>query len=700
MTSGGTTTAGPAADPNISTTAGSRRADIQGLRAVAVLMVVAFHAGLDISGGFTGVDVFFVISGFVITAMLLREMGSEGRLSFAGFYARRVRRILPASALVISFVAIASIGAINPAAQKGTARTGLAGSVFVANILLGRAKTGYFDISPTSNPLLHIWSLSVEEQFYLAFPALLVAAFFLARRRPPGDVRRIVGGVVGAVAVASFAVSWYATYHSTALAGFRLDSQSAFYLAPTRAWEFAVGALLALAVPALARLPRALAAALGLIGAALVVGGAFGISGTTPFPGGAALLPVVGAGLLVVAGTIGANPFSTGLSVRPLTRIGDLSYSWYLWHWPFVVFAAALFPSEGNAALIGAVISIVPAWLSFRLLETPIRNNRRIRGRRAVLVAGVCIVIPAMASFALLHAPKPSASSATRALLQASRLRHADQVRGCNRGIPVGKLPDRCTWRTPDAKGTVVLLGDSNAGQFSEPAAAAANQAGFDLTVATFADCPFVDLAIRNALGPAASQRCRRFVTTSTDDLVAHPPSLVLLAASGPLYLSNATTFRDPQSGAGPTAVPAEKARLWTAGLTRTLARFHDAGIPVVVIHTVPQWRTWDTRSCAEVRVYLSPRSCGADQTRAEVADYSRAAVTAEDRALAQSPGAHGVDFVGDLCRAGSCLTNRGDFWVYKDGRHLSVVGSRRLTDRFRSIIESRVPLITAASVP
>ncbi len=686
MTSGGTATAAPAPAPTAPSTS-ERRADIQGLRAVAVLMVVAFHAGLDISGGFTGVDVFFVISGFVITAMLLRQMGSAGRLSFSAFYARRVRRILPASALVISFVAIASIGAINPAAQKGTARTGLTGSVFVANILLARANTGYFDISPTSNPLLHIWSLSVEEQFYLAFPALLVAAFFLARRRSPGDVRRIVGGIVGAVALASFALSWYATFHSTALPGIRLDSQSAFYLAPTRAWEFAVGALLALMVPLISRMPRRLAGAIGLVGAALVVAGAFGISGTTAFPGAAALLPVVGTGLLLVAGTIGRNPFSTGLSIGPMTRIGDLSYSWYLWHWPFVVFAAALFPTEGNAALIGALISIVPAWLSFRLLETPIRNDRRIRGRRAVFVAGVCIVVPAVASYALLHAPKPSADRATRALLQASELRHADQARGCNHGIPVGQLPNRCTWKTPGATGTVVLLGDSNAGHFTEPAATAANQAGFDFTVATYSDCPFVDLAVENSLGPAASRRCRRFVARTTDDLVAHPPSLVLLGASGPLYLSNATTFRDPGSSAGATAAPAEKARLWTEGLTRTLARLHDAGIPVVVIHTVPQWRTWDTRSCAELRVYLAPRSCGADQTRAEVAAFGHDALIAEDRALARSPGATGITFDADLCGVRSCRTNRGDFWVYKDGRHLSVVGARHLTGRFRSII-------------
>ena len=186
--------------------AGSRRPDIQGLRAAAVLLVVAFHAGLSVPGGFTGVDVFFVISGFVITAMLLREL-DQTSLSFAGFYARRVRRILPASALTISVVALTSIAAISPSAQRATGNTGIAGSLFTANMLLGRARNGYFDVSPTSNPLLHIWSLSVEEQFYLVFPALLVVGFLIARRRFPAvDPRRVVGTIVGAVAAGSFLV--------------------------------------------------------------------------------------------------------------------------------------------------------------------------------------------------------------------------------------------------------------------------------------------------------------------------------------------------------------------------------------------------------------------------------------------------------------------------------------------------------------
>ncbi len=187
-----------------------RRADIQGLRAVAVLLVVAYHAGLSVDGGFTGVDVFFVISGFVITALLMREVDAGGTLSFASFYARRVRRILPAMALTTAVVAIASLGAISEFARDLTARTGLAASFFVSNVYLYRSPTGYFDVAPTANPLLHMWSLSVEEQFYLVFPAVLVLSALLARRssRP---ARPIITTVLLVLAAASLLLCVVAT---------------------------------------------------------------------------------------------------------------------------------------------------------------------------------------------------------------------------------------------------------------------------------------------------------------------------------------------------------------------------------------------------------------------------------------------------------------------------------------------------------
>jgi peptidoglycan/LPS O-acetylase OafA/YrhL len=662
-----------------------QRADVQGMRALAVLMVVAFHAGLDIPGGFTGVDVFFAISGFVITAMLLREADGTGRFGLRTFYARRVRRIMPASAVTIGVVALLSLGAINSAAQHLTARTGIAGSLFGANFVLARAPGGYFDVAATTNPLLHIWTLSVEEQFYLVFPAILLAGMMAVGKRQMKEVAGRLAVLIAVVGLASFAIGWYTSTHRVSIPGFASSAQFAFYMAPARAWEFAAGALVAIGVPLWRRCPQALTYPLGVTGIALIAIGAFAIDATTPFPGTAALLPVGGAVLLLVAGTASRRGVPALLGWHPIARVGDYSYSWYLWHWPVIVFAVALFPGASNAALIAAIVSVVPAWLSFQFLESRFRHDPRIRGRRAVGVALICIVVPVALCLALLYAPKPSASTATRALLATERA-HATESRRCNLGVPVDQLPARCTWSVADPKGRVVLIGDSNAGHFVEPAARAANALGYDLTVATFPDCPFVDLRVSSAARAQQAASCRRFSAESLHQLEQDPPALVIVAGSIPLYLTSNVTFTDPNSGRV-ASTAAAKARLYEEGLQRTLERLRAAGTHVVVIHTVPQWTTWDPRDCANLRVYLTPQSCGASETLGEATAFLSNARVAEDRAIAAVPGAVGVDFRPEICGR-DCATNRGDLWLYKDGRHLSVVGALRLEDRFRQLID------------
>ena len=662
----------------------TRRADIQGLRAVAVLLVVLFHAGLPIDGGFIGVDVFFVISGFVITSLLLRELDRTGTLSFAAFYARRVRRILPALALTTVVVAVGSLGAVSEPIRATTARTGVAASLFVSNIFLYRSPNGYFDAAPTLNPLLHMWSLSVEEQFYFVFPAVLAVGALIARRIRPGS-RWALGLVIGAVALVSFAIGLYTTNAGPDPATF--NSQFAFYMAPARAWEFAVGALLGVGAIRLARIPRTTAIGFGIIGAALVGIGAFTIDGTTPFPGTAALLPVVGTALLLAAGTATTAGVSGLLGIRPMIWIGDRSYSWYLWHWPIIVFAAALWPGNDRIKLIAAAASLLPAWLSYRWIERPIHTNARWQGRRAFALASACIVVPIVACVALLRAPLPAADAATQSFLTASRTHHADKVRGCNRGLPVSDQPARCTWGVANPKGSIVLLGDSNAGQFTEPVARAANRLGYNFSVATFPTCPFVDLNVRAP--KLRTSECRRFVTTTVDELVADPPALVVLASSTPIYLSTDTvTFANPATGTVSSST-AEKSAAWNGGLERVLGQLGRGGIPTLVVHTIPQWLEWDSRDCAVVRVYLSPESCGASQTRGAVAEFRQAALTAEERAVRAVPSSSEIDFVTQLCSATTCSTNRGNVWTYRDGRHLSVRGSLGLTDEFALALRS-----------
>ncbi|MEI7439732.1 MAG: acyltransferase, partial [Thermoleophilia bacterium] len=298
----------------------NRRDDIQGLRAVAVLMVVAFHAGLPIPGGFIGVDVFFVISGFVITAMLYRESLQIGRIRFGRFYFRRFKRLTPALALMVSVVVVVSALVLSPiGAQAPVAQTAIGAMFLVANYVIARYSGGYFDTGAEKNPLLHTWSLSVEEQFYLIFPALIALGWHLARRR--GLLRFTPVLVVGGVAVASFSLALAGSMGLT-FTGSRFVL--GFYSPFTRAWEFAAGALLALDFNRGLRARRTMTV-LGLIGAALLAASLWLITGTTPFPGVWTLLPVCGTLLLLIAGTSPEAPTTRLLSTLPAVRIGDWS---------------------------------------------------------------------------------------------------------------------------------------------------------------------------------------------------------------------------------------------------------------------------------------------------------------------------------------------------------------------------------------
>jgi peptidoglycan/LPS O-acetylase OafA/YrhL len=664
-----------------------RRADIQGLRAVAVGLVVAFHAGLPVSGGFIGVDMFFVISGFVITAMLLRQLQDTARLKFGSFYTRRVRRLLPALALVIVFVAAASLFLLSPfGPQRATARTGIAASLFSANLQLGRAGGGYFDLASETNALLHTWSLSVEEQFYLVFPALLVVAWRLGARFAAGrSRRRTTAIVVGLATVASFAFSWYTTYHHGADLGV-----SAFYSPLARAWEFGVGALLALAAPALFRVTRRVGVPLGVIGVAVIAVGAVVITGTTPFPGVAALVPVVGTALLLVAGMSADRGVTALLGLRPAVWIGDVSYGWYLWHWPLIVFAAAMWPGNKTVLVVAAIGSLAPTALSYRYLENPIRFNDRLTGRRVVPLVVVGIAVPILACLGLLLANRLERRTDTVKRFAATEQSHADTSRGCTSLTPIGKrAATACTWPVDQPQGTIVLVGDSNAGQFIEPVAAAANQLGYDFTAATVPACPFADLThvggwIRARDGVA----CHRFVTESVAALVEQKPALVIVASSSSQWVNNDGTLIDPRSGEK-ASTPEARAGVWQDGLTTVLRDLDQAGIPTVVVHPVPHFgdvkEDWLPATCPVVRIFA--KSCGTSIDRGEVERQQQPARDAENRAVADVPGSTAVDFTDVLCSAVACVTDRDGRWLYRDAAHLSVDGALTLTDQFRQLI-------------
>jgi peptidoglycan/LPS O-acetylase OafA/YrhL len=391
----------------------SFRADIQGLRAVAVLIVALGHARVPgLSGGFVGVDVFFVISGFLITQWLFGRTLDSGRVPFADFYAARARRILPAATLTLAVTCTASVVYLNPVRALSAVHDSIWAAVFAANIHFANVGADYFARDDPPSPIQHFWTLGVEEQFYLVWPVLLAATLVVLRiaGRSSGTARR----AVGAVLVVGSAVSMTWCIRLTAS-----NPTAAYFSTPARAWELGVGALIAVALPSVVRVPARLRSALTWVGLAAIVAAAVAYGPRTPFPGVAALLPVVGASLVVAGGT--AAGAGTGaallLSRRPLPLVGDLSYAFYLWHWPALVIAAEYFghplsPAE-NVILLGAAFAV--SYVTYWLYENPLRHARRLVRPRAALtlwpVTVAAVVVAAGIAMAVVETPRAAAPS-------------------------------------------------------------------------------------------------------------------------------------------------------------------------------------------------------------------------------------------------------------------------------------------------
>lgn len=343
---------------------------IDGLRALAVLAVVAYHAGLPVPAGFVGVDVFFVISGYLITSLLAKELAESGRIDLLAFYARRVRRILPALVVVVAATLAASVVLLGPADRMALVKSAVASMAVAANFHFQAVTGGYFDASADTMPLLHLWSLAVEEQFYFVWP-LLLALLYRFRAAPV---------VLAALAVGSFALA------QTWATG--LSPEVAFYQTPARFWELAAGGLIAF-LPARSR-PLYGYAGLSLLGYALFVP-------FMPFPGTGALPAVLGSALVIHAAHSGVTLHP--LQIRPVRYVGLISYSLYLWHWPLLAIHRLTSleppPLTDNLLLCGA--AFILAALSYRYVEQPFRHHKATKIRMIGAGVGACALLAACA---------------------------------------------------------------------------------------------------------------------------------------------------------------------------------------------------------------------------------------------------------------------------------------------------------------
>lgn len=669
------------------------RQDIQGLRGLAVLLVVVYHAGLPLPGGFVGVDVFFVISGFVITGLLMRELGATGSVRFGTFYARRIRRLLPALALVVGVTLIASflLGSPFDNQQTTTALTGIGGMLMTANYVIFLNSGGYFATPPTNNPLLNTWSLSVEEQFYLVFPAIVVGLWLLARRSSRLRARSTVIAGLGVLTAASFLLSLGMSY---GVINYRLTDPEwfAFYSSPTRAWEFAVGALVYLMFGSgQVRFHRYFAAALVAIGLTGIALSGLVISETSIFPGYVAVLPVVATALVLLGGSSSRNPGSRLVAATPLARLGDVSYSWYLWHWPLIAFAVMLIADSVLVKSAAAVASLGLAFLTMRFVENPLRFGSQFHGRRVIVLATACVVPVLIIGAALYVGARANWGNTSLQSMGAQvGAQHLWQSEDCNTDQPLGQRGPECVWNPEVSGPPIYLVGDSMAGMLSEAALGAGIDLDRPVWAGTRGACPFIDAEM--VIAGRSDVACSTFVQESLNWLVQQPPASVVISSS-----LGYTTMSDVEliSASQPSAVGTEldKQTVYVEALASVVRQLADAGHDVFVVMPTPGFPQtvdadwfWYPSDCSTYQALLDTPGCGMTRALGDVVDET-ASVDNRLATAIRDAGGSPIQLRDELCRDGVCATNFGNEWLYLDGTHISVRASEQLAPFFSGVL-------------
>lgn len=655
------------------------RLDIQGLRSVAVGIVVVYHLWpWHLTGGYVGVDVFFVISGYLITAHLVREVDESGRIRLAQFWARRARRLLPASLFVL--LAVLAITAVSVPRTLWTqfSREVVASTVYVQNWALAVDSVDYLAAENLASPVQHYWTLSLEEQFYVLWPLLIATVLLVSRnsrwRRP---------AIALAIAVLT-AVSFVTSIVWTASSG-----QQAYFVTPTRVWEFGAGALLAFA-PSATRwaMSRSVAAWCGL---GLIVAAAIAFDGATPFPGSWALVPVVGTVLVIWTDTdqLRGSPSSI-LRAWPFQFTGEISYAIYLWHWVLIVLSPYVLGRSifAQDKIIIAVVTAILSYLTWRYIENPIRrwswlSSRRPRTTFGLSACGMALVMAIAFSMA-----RDVAADVDESLARAQHLLSspsacigasaADPLVDCDSTLGPGEvvpLPAAAREDSPEdclvdqgstefsfcefgvprdqSRGTIALIGDSHANHWLPAFEEIANQYGWHGIAATRASCPFTPA--RRTLDSAVLERCADFNAEVFAELdIRQDVAVVVMSAYSDVYF-------DAPAGVEEREFARESYR----EAIETLPS-HVGSVYIIRDSPKPQE---DNVQCVEMEVQrgrLDPGvDCGVPGDRGLVRDVLAEAGEA-------SPRSHVVDFSSLYCPDAICLPVVGGVMVYADHSHLT----------------------------
>lgn len=667
------------------------REDVQGMRAVAVLTVIAAHAGLPfLPGGYVGVDVFFVISGFLITRLLLREASGTGRVSLSGFYSRRARRILPAASVVLVVTVTASLLWMSVLEAIDLAKDALWASVFAANVRFSQQGVDYFAAEAAPSPVQHYWSLAVEEQFYLVWPLVVGLCFWAATRRGKGRGvgLRVVAATVLVIAVASFA---WSVVHTTA------EPQSAYFSTLTRAWELAVGAGVAVAVHGGLRLRgRVPAELLAWSGLGAILLACLTFDETMAFPGYAAALPVLGAAAVLLAGTRPEVTTSAArvLSVGPMRAIGDWSYSLYLWHWPLLVVPASALGRDLTALEVALMVALTfeLSYFTHRYVETPFRTRRTwAPPRRTLVLYPVFLAVVASTAGAgwawsdyrvSEHGDSPAITTAQFGILDESPVglvRASVLAAEADQEIPSDLTPDlldlesdvpgvgACTYEggedwelcpqgAADGTRTLVVVGDSHARAWIPAFEQIAERAGYRAYYLVKAHCTASFVSPSEAFTQEPWPECEDFHAWTEDRLRELAPDLVVVSSTAPTGLTT--------TGGTRLGTVAEMSALLSAGTAKMLETYQALTSRLVLLADVPRLTVDPSVCLSTFGARLGDCAAPADAPSSRVRDRSVE--------LATELGVESVDPELWLCSDGLCPMIVGSTITYRDRGHLS----------------------------
>ena len=644
-----------------------------------MIAVLLWHAETPyFPGGYVMLDLFFVMSGFLITGLLVREIETTGALRLGRFFARRIRRLLPSVVVVLAFVLAASAALMAPVFRPAVAADVVYANLYVVNWRFADQQLDYLGRAGAESPVLHFWSLSVEEQFYIFWPALLLLVVWWWRRSPGAGVRARAAIPIGLVGAASLA---YSIHYSNEAAA------AAYFSTFTRVWEFALGAGLALIPFAALRMPARVAAALAWAGLAGLAWACATYDQHTVFPGAAALLPALATVAIFAAGAWHPSILPIRLlSLAPNRWAGRISYSWYLWHWPLLVFAGVAWgPLSTPEKLAVVTASVVPTLIAYRYVEEPFRRSAKL-GRSPVrtfqfgaattglVAAAAAVVWATVPTIPLLGPGQAQGAQALRSTTElqraASALRPNPRTAVRDRGKAdadgcLVKVLDRrsgaCVYGVPASSYTVVLFGDSHAMQWFPAISTTAIRRRWRLVVLTKSACTPADVAVYNNFLKRGYAECRSWRAAALRRIARERPKRVIVS-SGAQYrvISGRRRLGERRS-----------ARALEAGYVRTIRRMRRIGARVSVLRDTPDPPN-DPRAC----VSRSPERlerCAFSRKRAY--GYPRVGV----RAAGRVPGTRLIDSRPVFCPRARCPAVIGDVLIYRNSGHITGTYMRTL---------------------